>query len=66
MHRVIERVEKVDNQNVKNPWNRSWCEKVKALSIKENFPSTTWNGEDNITLMVGSTIRQVFRLYVMV
>ena len=39
--------------------------KVKALSFKEKLLSTTWNSEDNITLMVGSTIRKVFRLYVM-
>ena len=65
MHRVIERGEKIDDQNVKNPWNWSWCEKVKVLSVKEKLPSTTWNGKDNITLMVGSTVRKVFRLYVM-
>ena len=72
MHRVIERGEKTDDQNVKNPWNWSWCEKVKAFSIKEKLPSSTWNGEDTIwtgedtiTLMVGSTTRNVFRLHVM-
>ena len=65
MHRVIERGEKIDEQNVKNPQNWSWYEKVKVLSIKEKHPSTTWNGEDTITLMVGSTVRKVFRLYVM-
>ena len=63
MHRVIERGEKFDDQNVKNLWNWSWCEKVKVFSIKENLPSTTWNGKDTITLMVASTIRKVFRLY---
>ena len=63
MHRVIERGEKFDDQNVKNPWNWSWCEKVKVFSIKENLPSTTWNGKDTITLMVASTVRKVFRLY---
>ena len=63
MHRVIERGEKFDDQNVKNPCNWSWCEKVKVFSIKENLPSTTWNGKDTITLMVVSTIRKVFRLY---
>ena len=65
MHRVIERGEKIDDQNVKNPWNWSWCEKVKVWSIKKKLLSTTWNGEDTITLMVGSTIGKVFRLYVM-
>ena len=43
----------------------SWCEKAKVLSIKEKLPSTIWNGKDTIILMVGSTIRKVFRLYVM-
>ena len=65
MHRVIERGEKIDNQNVKNPWNWPWCEKVKVLSIKEKLPSTTWNGKDTITLMVGSTFREVLRLHIM-
>ena len=65
MHRVIEKGEKIDDQNVKNLWNWSWCKKGKVLSIKEKLPSTTWNGGDTITLMVGSTIRKVFRLYVM-
>ena len=65
MHRVIERGQNINDQNVKNPWNPSWSEKVKVLSIKEKLPSTTWNGKDTITLMVGSTIRKVFRLYVM-
>ena len=63
MHRVIERGEQIDDQNVNNPRNWSWCEKVKVLSIKEKLPSTTWNGKDTITLMVGSAIRKVFRLY---
>ena len=61
MHCVIERGEKIDDQNVKNPWNWSWCEKMKVLSIKEKLPSTTWNREDAIILMVGSTIRKIFR-----
>ena len=65
MHYVIKRGEKIDTQNVKNPWDCSWCEKVKVLSIKEKLPSTTWNGEDTITLIDGSTTRKVFRLYVM-
>ena len=39
MHCVIERDERIDDQNVKNPWKWSWCEKVKVLPIKEkNFP----------------------------
>ena len=59
MHRVVERGEQINDQNVKNPWNWSWCEKVKVLSIKEKLPSTTWKGEDSVTLMVGSTIRKV-------
>ena len=63
MHRVIERGEKIDDENVNNPRNWSWCEKVKVLSIKEKLPSATWNGKDTITLMVGSAIRKVFRLY---
>ena len=65
MHRFIERGEKIEDQNVKNPWNWSWCEKVKVLSTKKKLPSTAWNGEDTITLMVGSTVRKVFRLCVM-
>ena len=65
MHHVIKRGEKIDDQNVKNPWNWSWRKKVKVLSIKEKLPSTTWYGEDTMTFMVGSTIRKVFRLYVM-
>ena len=65
MHLVIERGKKIDDRNVKNPGNWSWCEKVKRLSIKDKLPSTTWNVEDSITLMVHSTIRKVFRLCVM-
>ena len=32
---------------------------------RKKLPSITWNGEDTTTLMVGSTIRKVFRLSVM-
>ena len=61
MHLVIERGKKIDDQNVKNPWNWLWCEKVKVLSIKEKLSSSTWNGEDTITLMFVSTGIQITR-----
>ena len=63
MNRVSKSGEKIDYQNVKNPWNWSWCEKVEVLSIKEKLLSATWYDEDTINFMVGSTIRKVFRLY---
>ena len=56
MHLVVESGEKIDDQNVKNPWNWSWCEKVKVFSITEKLYSRTWNRKDTITLMVVSTI----------
>ena len=37
MHQVIERGEKIDDKNVKNPWSWSWCKKVKVMSIKEKL-----------------------------
>lgn len=65
MHRIIQRGEYIDDQNVKNPWNWSWCEKSKVVSIREKLPATTWNGEDSVSLMIGSTIRKVFKTYVL-